>query len=369
MSTVYSMKDTNAPQAPAYSVSSYYGMKYFRSILVACLVDGYTGKSAAGWSVVYDDIDDETAMRFALANANGDVIEFVGVGSYGYAVFLWSNITTSGTGLTMSSGSGKAKIYGYTAPDLSDGNCAGINTYYLSQHSHSSNSNRSSWVLIADEYTFCFMPIYDAYNGTGSLLSKNISMIYCGAVTTPWRGYGQAGNFHLLCPLSNISSLTNGPSVNNYPYMYDTLNHSALETAGGSPFNSSNHEYYGNYMEFTDSWTNSTLDVTQENVFSFYPMQPLFLLYSGTDSNCPGFAGEQSVNIYNAELYAKYRFIYTAGDSNDGLVSDWMFNSLGHTMWADPMDLREDGYLWFWQRFAAINSVPLFGITNHPDYD
>ncbi len=38
-------------------------------ILKACLVEGYPGQTAAGWSMLYDDIITGTAPRFALQNA------------------------------------------------------------------------------------------------------------------------------------------------------------------------------------------------------------------------------------------------------------------------------------------------------------
>ena len=58
--TIYMSTDANAPQLTNYNQPTY-------EILKACLVDGYPGKAAAGWSVVHDDYD--TNGIFTITNA------------------------------------------------------------------------------------------------------------------------------------------------------------------------------------------------------------------------------------------------------------------------------------------------------------
>lgn len=57
--TIYSNFDSNGPGYVNQAL-------HFLKVLKACLVDGYAGKPAAGWSLVYDDMDIENATATTL---------------------------------------------------------------------------------------------------------------------------------------------------------------------------------------------------------------------------------------------------------------------------------------------------------------
>jgi hypothetical protein len=94
MATLYRYNDAGAPAKPANA--NYNGAKWFMDIIKACLVTGYGSKTAAGWTIVYEDTT-VNAPRLAITNGNG-VIEFVTWGTTSVGIFIWDAITTPGTG-------------------------------------------------------------------------------------------------------------------------------------------------------------------------------------------------------------------------------------------------------------------------------
>lgn len=83
----YSSLDTGAP---ALSGDFY---DRLRTILKACLVDGYGAKPAAGWSLIHD-----VTGGFSLANGDG-IINFVRQAVYDVRVYIMESVTGGSTAL------------------------------------------------------------------------------------------------------------------------------------------------------------------------------------------------------------------------------------------------------------------------------
>ena len=71
--TYYTSKDAGItwPSPAAVSIRSAYKSSYYAiyHMLKSCLVEGYPGKPAAGWSMLFDEIALGTGIRYALTNA------------------------------------------------------------------------------------------------------------------------------------------------------------------------------------------------------------------------------------------------------------------------------------------------------------
>ncbi len=85
--TVYSYDDAGAPWYPAsvLNESSGYLKRYLLiyETLKMCLVDGYPGKLAAGWSMLFDEIALGTGHRYAITNASkSGVLVITSKGTY-----------------------------------------------------------------------------------------------------------------------------------------------------------------------------------------------------------------------------------------------------------------------------------------------
>lgn len=132
---VYSSLDTGAPVLSG----NFYAR--LRTILKACLVDGYGSKPAAGWSIVHD-----LTNGFSLSNGDG-VINFVYNGTYDVAVYIMEAVTDGTTALASGVNRRSASWY--------DGNSTTErNLIYGAQLSIGSNPH---WVLVADEKTCIWM--------------------------------------------------------------------------------------------------------------------------------------------------------------------------------------------------------------------
>lgn len=201
------------PGGPGRGLSGDY-FTGFRDLLIACLVSGYTGKPAAGWTLLHS-----VAGGFSLKNSRGYVVNFVASnpGSYYGGVFIYL-----AEGVTNTSGA----VVG--ADLLRSGNGApasakqAINTA-LSFSSGQGFSNLT-WTIVADDRTFAFYAKGFAYGYNDNLPWP---LLYVGDDT--------AGNFlslggHNATSLNGITGYFNG---NGKTYLRDPLTGLVISTEPG----------------------------------------------------------------------------------------------------------------------------------------
>lgn len=138
--TVYSSLDSGAPAIP--NDNSRRLIDNLRLVLKACLVTGYPGKPAAGWSVGHD-----VANGFSLGNGDG-FINFVHSADSTAAIYLMEAITDPTTAL--------AGGLNRRSSHWTDGN-ASTNRQSLYSFFWGQGAQSKSWVVVADEKTATVM--------------------------------------------------------------------------------------------------------------------------------------------------------------------------------------------------------------------
>lgn len=133
---VYSSLDTGAPALP--SVSSQRLFDNLRLVLLACLVNGYAGRPAAGWTVVHDVAD-----GFSLRNGEG-VINLVAVSTHAVAVYLMEAVTDPSTALA-------GGVNRRSGPWYEGQSTIGRQFFYLP--SFTGTVANKGWVLVADAHS------------------------------------------------------------------------------------------------------------------------------------------------------------------------------------------------------------------------
>lgn len=216
MATLYRYNDAGAPAKPANA--NYNGAKWFMEIIKACLVTGYGSKTAAGWTIVYEDTT-VNASRLAITNGNG-VIEFVTWGTTSVGIFIWDSITAQGTGRLFDAAWSAAVSTGVNGWAGQNAKLpAGAPTQVVG-HSFSSmllDTLNSQWSVVADSKS-AWISFHYALNSSlaepGD--NTNISTIYhprffFGALKAPGWPSNQFGNFFLLYDAQSVAS--SGSSV------------------------------------------------------------------------------------------------------------------------------------------------------------
>lgn len=133
---VYSSLDTGAPALP--SVSSQRLFDNLRLVLLACLVNGYAGRPAAGWTVIHDVAD-----GFSLSNGEG-VINLVAVSNQAVAVYLMEAVTDPSTALA-------GGVNRRSGPWYEGQSVTGRQFFYLP--AFASTAANKGWVLVADAHS------------------------------------------------------------------------------------------------------------------------------------------------------------------------------------------------------------------------
>lgn len=133
---VYSSLDTGAPALP--SVSSQRLFDNLRLVLLACLVNGYAGRPAAGWTVIHDVAD-----GFSLSNGEG-VINLVAVSNMAVAVYLMEAVTDPSTALA-------GGVNRRSGPWYEGQSTTGRQFFYLT--SFTGQISNKGWVLVADAHS------------------------------------------------------------------------------------------------------------------------------------------------------------------------------------------------------------------------
>ena len=134
--TVYTSLDAGAPVLP--SLSSQRIIDNLKVILMACLVNGYSGKPAAGWTLGHEHAD-----GFSLSNGEG-YINFVHASSTAFACYLMESITDGTTAL--------AGGYNRRSGPWFDGQTTASRQYFYNGGFSGASANKQ-WMVVADYRT------------------------------------------------------------------------------------------------------------------------------------------------------------------------------------------------------------------------
>lgn len=137
---MYSSLDAGAPVLP--NVSGQRFLDNLKLILKACLVDGYTGKPAAGWTLAHEHAD-----GISFSNGEGVITFVYGGGVQGTNVYLMEEITDGSTALP--TGVNRRSGPWYEGSPVTQR--AWFNSYL-----YGTQPNKG-WVLVADEATVYLM--------------------------------------------------------------------------------------------------------------------------------------------------------------------------------------------------------------------
>lgn len=141
--TIYRSDDPGAPDMSTNGKNGVY------EILKACLVDGYSGKAAAGWSIVYDAWNTDGVCTFTNAGQSGVLgLAYNANGTVGPLVFTASAMIDATTGVNVRSGDNVADIANLTDSSAAEsGNC--------SVFGFAGNNQCEYWCVIANEHFCC----------------------------------------------------------------------------------------------------------------------------------------------------------------------------------------------------------------------
>lgn len=137
----YLWSDNNGP---GQSVGQENPSAFMRKILKQCLVTGYAGKPAAGWSVVY-----ETARVLYLQNPSGSVVAaFYDAGGEGMTtfIFLMENLPPNPIGDLPKGTNMRSGLYSTDYPGGIGYHCFGIRYH----------QGPIRWTVVADDRSFFF---------------------------------------------------------------------------------------------------------------------------------------------------------------------------------------------------------------------
>lgn len=154
----YSSLDTGAPSLPSNAGQRF--LDNLKLILMACLVNGYDSKPAAGWSLGHDHAD-----GFSLSNGEG-LINFVSVSHQAVAVYIMESISDGSTAL--------AQGYNRRSGAWFDGQSTSIRHYHYSEYLRTTYQNKH-WAVVADERTATLLwlasdtALEPSYYGGGAL--------------------------------------------------------------------------------------------------------------------------------------------------------------------------------------------------------
>lgn len=349
MATIYRSTDTDAPQIP-FDDADYSGADFFMTLLKACLVDGYGSKSAAGWSVDYEDTTADK-RRLGLSNGNG-VLELITWGTRGVGMVLWDSITTAGTGrlydddfaTVMSEGVNGWKDEQVEAPGAESDYMAAINAYYF-QNSYYSGS--MDWTVYADDKSAWILFHYPDGHADAQpednidKLSQHVQL-FMGAIKSPDLGRADTGNFFIGYPARSMATSANPSGSGN-----QLSNIWGLRTPMGTVPST------GNNPEFAVNLWNTGSEYYLANPYSSVRMTiPLLVAYHGADVPKPaGLSTSYSHYIFGAfpgmaqfsyegtsQAYNFWSW-YTAENS-----STWNLetHTIGGVTWR-PWSLKTDG--------------------------
>lgn len=178
---IYSSLDAGAPALP--NVSGQRFLDNVKLILKACLVDGYTGKPAAGWTIAHEHAD-----GISFSNGEGVITFIYGATAQATQVYIMETVTDGSTALP----AGVNRRSGPWYEGSSDTARAWFTNYM-----HGTAANKA-WVLVADEASVYFM----AQTGTittADTPSHQASSIYFGRFYPVGGGVG-------FCALGGSSS-------------------------------------------------------------------------------------------------------------------------------------------------------------------
>jgi hypothetical protein len=350
--TVYRSTDANAPPAPSTPTE---GPKGFMDVLKACLVDGYTGKAAAGWTLDYYDTT-TGKERIGLSNGNG-VVEFVTWYSNGVGVMIWDSITTPGTGAlktdafadVISDGVNGLKHFCRPLPGSETESMPGAYLHYLSTVS------TAAWTIFANDKAawvrFHFPQGHNNAEAGDSLTYSGAyhPVLFIGAVKSPDLARDDFGNFTLMygvqaSPAANVSSSNN--EIANYVI--------SLRTPMGTV-----PDYNGNASSF-DYAVPSVEHYDLNPYNSLRTLVPVLLSYSGNDSPRPASVVAVAQARYT---YAQLPGVVCIANATNSYGGFWGLYSAENGMTWNQQEVTINGLAMMPFGFASTNGDG-YGLTD-----
>lgn len=278
MALRYRYTDAGAPALPANG--NHDTIRYFLSILKACLVDGYGAKAGAGWTVAYEDLTADKE-RLALSNGNG-VVEFVTWDNGGLGIFIWDEISNPGSGAIYTDPFNSVVsqgINGWQRQGVAAGDEAQQVFCLLTFFFYSTYSQFHDWTVYADDkaaWIYFHYPDGNAQAEPGDTIGQSSSYhpkLFIGAIDSADLTKDQQGNLFILS--GNIDHPNASPASNNQ---------SSLNYVWGlrTPFNVPpiTTDEFG-----ADSWRLG--NYTQNWYSSFRVLTPLVLKFEGAGVPLP----------------------------------------------------------------------------------
>lgn len=189
--TLYRSTDVGAPVLPNTSPTRL--IDNLKTVLKACLVDGYGSKPAAGWTVSHEVADGITFFNGQghcnFSHFNGNAVD----------IYLLESITDASTPVPQGSNRRSGPWY--------EGRATNARQYLVSQLS--SNYANKHWFIVADDKTVIMY--FGAHNLVDTWPSSISAMLYFGEF------YPFMGGTGFVCLGGNMSSGRNLP-----PYLFAT---------------------------------------------------------------------------------------------------------------------------------------------------
>lgn len=191
MVTVYRKDD---PAAPALTYGTLIANMYpqFKTVIKACLVNGYAGKPAAGWSLVAEG---STYLVLRNGTASGYVCFSGSLTTNRIDIYLSETYTGMSGNVPTGAGVKSGTAASNAAPQ-------GIRITHIAY----SNTGTCSWAMVADEKTF----VLNFSDGAGQTFAVTLAgSIGGGSCPLLYVGEDSGGNFIAVGGLNSAVSNTN----------------------------------------------------------------------------------------------------------------------------------------------------------------
>lgn len=188
MATVYLSDDAGLPALTYSATAGLYRFTNFKLILKACLVNGYGGKAAAGWTLI-----DEGDLFIVLRNATGHYVSFVSLYAFTSNTAYYQStriyLHESYTGMSGNVPQGLGVVTGIAAGNSSPHWWGHFALWY--------SANTTKWMIVADSRTFVLVTVSGSTPTATAASGANFDTSYSPAPgsSTLYVGDDLGGNF------------------------------------------------------------------------------------------------------------------------------------------------------------------------------
>lgn len=174
MPTVYSWQDVDGPGMINVGASPAAQATAMINIFKACLVNGYPGKPAAGWELIYET---DKILYVRNSNKSGTVaLQFARSVVSEMQIFIMSDIPADLSGSRPKGVNMRSSVYSMDY----------LGTLYYQIAQNGRNPQLQRWCIVADANTFYFLMSSNELNfgNTGSYIYNHKMAFYVGELTT-----------------------------------------------------------------------------------------------------------------------------------------------------------------------------------------